>query len=163
MPPVASFCLLGGAIALISASSNIHCQESATSTSRFPVQLVHVSMDAAYMSELLSATPPKTRGPSSATQNRRRAKARLRAALDSNSRTAPRRPDGREATRLAAMLGLPPERALRLAPEIRQLAHGTLYRLPSQRPAAVVREIKAALRRAKAGASRSTSHAKPGQ
>ena len=103
------------------------------------------------MSDVPSATPPKPRGPSPATQSRRRAEARLRAALDSNPRMAPRRLEGREAIRLAAKLGLPSTRALRLASDIRHWAQGTLYRHPSQRPAAVVRETKAALRRAKVG------------
>jgi hypothetical protein len=103
------------------------------------------------MTKASSATLAKARGSSSATVSRRRSEERLQAALDSNARTAPRRLEHKEAIHLAAMLGLPPKRGLRLAAEIRQLAHGTLYRVPPQRPSAVVRELESALKRARSG------------
>ena len=110
-----------------------------------------VAERAAGMTDVPSANQPKALGLSPASQSRRRAEARLQAALDSNPRMAPRWLEGEEAIPLAAKLGLPSERALRLASEIRHWAQGTIYRHPSQRPAAVVREIKAALTRVKAG------------
>jgi hypothetical protein len=58
---------------------------------------------------------------------------------------APPRLAEKEESQLADALGVPPGRALRLIAELREIAQGTLYRLPSQRPAAVVRELHAAV------------------
>ena len=115
------------------------------------IEVAGCSLTVGDMTDIPSAIQRKATGLSPASQSRRRAEARRQAALDSNPRLAPRWLECTEAQRLAAMLGLPAERARRLALEIRHRAHGTLYRLPSQRPTAVVREIEAALKRAKAG------------
>src|SRR3954464_5116536 len=86
---------------------------------------------------------------SPATASRRREQARRTAALENENRPAPPFASDEEVAKLCALLSTPPN--ARVVAEIRQLAQGTLYRVPSLRPSAVVTEIKKALARARSG------------